>query len=154
MADHSRDRVEAAAKALTDEGAAPGSSSHSWRCEYPDRYGECGCVYETAGVILAASDEADRVAGVVRVDTRDEALLDRMAHLIDQMPTSGSATIAMALLDEIAAVDRLQAALAAAGAQPPTEEPEVWVDPRADLPPLNADKWWPAQPPLKEDDHG
>lgn len=58
-------RVEAAAKALTNEGGVPGGSIHSWRCEYPDRYGECGCVYEVAQIIVAAVDECDRAARVV-----------------------------------------------------------------------------------------
>lgn len=40
--------------ALLAEGAGPGSSLHSWRCEYPDRYGPCDCVGETASEVLAA----------------------------------------------------------------------------------------------------
>jgi hypothetical protein len=44
-------------KVLTDEGGAPGNSLHSWRCEYPDRYGECDCLTQTAESILAALDE-------------------------------------------------------------------------------------------------
>lgn len=47
--------VEAAAKAMTDEGAAPGNSIHGWRCEYPDRYGPCDCVNEVARAALAAA---------------------------------------------------------------------------------------------------
>ena len=46
--------VEAGAKALADEGGLPGSSIHSWRCEYPDRYGPCDCVPQTVVEILAA----------------------------------------------------------------------------------------------------
>lgn len=43
-------------------------------------------------------------------------------------------------------------ALVAAPVQPERdEEPEVWVDPRADLPPLAADSWRPVQP--EERDH-
>lgn len=59
--------VEVIAEALLAEGAAPGSSLHSWRCEYPDRYGECDCVPQTAKEILAAL----KAAGFV-VATRDE----------------------------------------------------------------------------------
>ena len=40
--------VEAAAQALSDEGGDPGNSIHSWRCEHPDRYGDCTCLRETA----------------------------------------------------------------------------------------------------------
>ena len=46
--------VEKAAQKLTDEGAAPGSSIHSWRCEYPERYGSCDCVDEVARIVLSA----------------------------------------------------------------------------------------------------
>lgn len=44
--------VEALAKVLIEEGAGVGSSIHGWRCEYPDRYGPCDCVDETARAIL------------------------------------------------------------------------------------------------------
>lgn len=37
---------------LTDEGGAPGSSLHSWRCEHPDRYGECDCLKWVAMSLL------------------------------------------------------------------------------------------------------
>ena len=46
---------QAAAKALLDEGGGPGNGLHSWRCEYPDRYGPCDCVQEVADLILAAA---------------------------------------------------------------------------------------------------
>lgn len=57
--------VTAVVKALHDEGAAPGSSIHSWRCEYPDAYGPCDCLSETARVILDAlnATRASRVTG-------------------------------------------------------------------------------------------
>ena len=32
---------------MISEGGGPGNSIHSWRCEYPDRYGPCDCVAET-----------------------------------------------------------------------------------------------------------
>ena len=32
----------------------PGNSLHSWRCEYPDRYGECACVEEMITDLLAS----------------------------------------------------------------------------------------------------
>lgn len=111
------DRVEAAAKALTAEGAAPGSSIHSWRCEYSDRYGECGCVHETAGIILAAADECDRVAGRVTIDTRGEGVLSAAAEFIyDLWPRND-----LARGDAREVARDLLAALAAAGAQPPPE---------------------------------
>jgi hypothetical protein len=40
--------IEAIVRALDDNGAGPGSSIHSWRCKYPDMYGPCDCVKETA----------------------------------------------------------------------------------------------------------
>jgi hypothetical protein len=47
-------------RALIDEGAGPGKSLHSWRCEYPDRYGPCDCVEgaarEVAAAVVAALD--------------------------------------------------------------------------------------------------
>ena len=46
--------VAIVAKVINDEGGAPGNSLHSWRCEYPDRYGACGCVDQTAQMILDA----------------------------------------------------------------------------------------------------
>ncbi len=36
-------------RVLLDEGGVVGSSLHSWRCEYPDRYGPCNCIPEVAG---------------------------------------------------------------------------------------------------------
>lgn len=39
---------------LRDEGGDPGSSLHSWRCEYPDRYGPCSCLREAASAVLDA----------------------------------------------------------------------------------------------------
>lgn len=68
---------KAAAKALLDEGGGPGNSFHSWRCEYPDRYGPCDCVQEVADSILAVaapllvSAEAERL----------QAELDRIANI-------------------------------------------------------------------------
>ena len=32
----------------------PGNSLHSWRCEYPDRYGECACVEEMITDLLSS----------------------------------------------------------------------------------------------------
>jgi hypothetical protein len=46
--------VEAIVKIIEDEGGGPGSSLHSWRCSYPDRYGQCDCIEVTAGQILDA----------------------------------------------------------------------------------------------------
>lgn len=64
VADHSRDRVEAAAKAMTlDLDVLP---------------------IQAASAALAAADEADRVAGVVRVDTRDDATVERLAERVHE----------------------------------------------------------------------
>lgn len=53
---------EVIAKALLDEGGGPGSSLHSWRCEHPDRYGDCDCVEQTAEVIVTALSEKGLLA--------------------------------------------------------------------------------------------
>lgn len=54
------DVVEAVAQTLINEGAAPGNSIHSWRCEYPDQYGPCNCVKAVADASLAALVEKMR----------------------------------------------------------------------------------------------
>ena len=51
--------VELVAKVLIQEGAAPGNSLHGWRCEYPERYGPCDCVKQTAQRIVSTLQEAD-----------------------------------------------------------------------------------------------
>lgn len=53
---------EALAKMLIREGAAPGGSVHSWRCDYPDIYGPCDCVEQLADEILASDWLAAHVA--------------------------------------------------------------------------------------------
>lgn len=55
--------AEVVERVLLDEGAAPGSSIHSWRCEHPDRYGDCTCVAEIAQEIAAALTARDDTAG-------------------------------------------------------------------------------------------
>ena len=61
---------EVIAATLIAEGGAPGNSLHSWRCEYPDRYGPCDCVPETAGVVL--DDLAAAGYSVVRLPDRKD----------------------------------------------------------------------------------
>lgn len=46
--------IERVAKALLDNGAEPGNSIHSWRCEHPDHYGPCNCVAEVAAEVVDA----------------------------------------------------------------------------------------------------
>jgi hypothetical protein len=54
--------IRAGEAALIAEGGAPGSSLHSWRCEYPDRDGRavphCDCVVTTVEEILKAAERA------------------------------------------------------------------------------------------------
>lgn len=33
-----------------------GASPHSWRCDYPDRYGDCTCVDEMIDAVLGAEE--------------------------------------------------------------------------------------------------
>ena len=44
-----REQIEAVMRGwgLTDEPDKDGDGIHSWRCEYPDRYGKCDC-FDTA----------------------------------------------------------------------------------------------------------
>lgn len=46
------DLRDALKKVLLSEGCSPGSSIHSWRCEYPERYGDCDCVGEVVDQLL------------------------------------------------------------------------------------------------------
>lgn len=46
--------VATVVQVINEEGGEPGNGLHSWRCEYPDRYGKCDCVELTAQMILAA----------------------------------------------------------------------------------------------------
>ena len=56
------DAIELVTVVINREGGLPGSSLHSWRCEYPlDQEGSCGCVEGVADeIVLALLD-----AGVV-----------------------------------------------------------------------------------------
>lgn len=62
------DRVEAAAKALSNE-----ADGVDWAEVFTDEDREMCRI--TAQRVLAAADECDRVVGVVPVDTRDDATL-------------------------------------------------------------------------------
>ena len=46
--------VKLVMRVLSEQGGDAGSGMHSWRCEYPDRYGKCDCLDEAARAILAA----------------------------------------------------------------------------------------------------
>jgi len=80
--------VEAAAKAILDEGGAPGHSLHSWRCERPDRFGECGCVEQTAREVLVAALPALRRQWAEEVALAIEAYRDRPRSLSEQLQRS------------------------------------------------------------------
>lgn len=75
MSAHDPALVAKVTRALLDEGAAPGNSIHSWRCEYPDRYGDCDCVEQTAREVL------DAVADQIRAQERE-----RIARAIEALP--------------------------------------------------------------------
>ena len=53
----SKEAIEAAARALRDEGLDDvGNSPHGWRCEFPDLYpGYCTCVIDIARAALEAA---------------------------------------------------------------------------------------------------
>lgn len=69
------DRVEAAAKAVVV--ALEPYASHS-RMTYSGSIGMGATPAELAGAVLAAADEADRVAGVVRIDLNDRQQVDAL----------------------------------------------------------------------------
>jgi hypothetical protein len=48
------DPVEIVERELNQNGASAGEGIHSWRCEYPEMYGACECVEETARDIITA----------------------------------------------------------------------------------------------------
>lgn len=62
-------------QALRAEGGDPGSSIHGWRCAYPDRYGPCDCLAESAAGILAA------IRPLIEAEVRAEA--DGLADALD-----------------------------------------------------------------------
>lgn len=48
------DTFERIKRVLVDNGLEPGYSLHGWRCEHPDRFGECDCVDGLANDIIRA----------------------------------------------------------------------------------------------------
>jgi len=74
VADHSRDRVEAAQRAASDWEtviAEDGKKAIVWRGQRSTE--------QVVLDVLAALDDCDRVAGVVRVDTSDAAKIETAA---------------------------------------------------------------------------
>ena len=47
-------RVEIIVRVITDWGGATGDGLHSWRCQYPERYGQCDCLADVAQEICDA----------------------------------------------------------------------------------------------------
>jgi hypothetical protein len=81
----------------------------------------------TARILLAAADEADRVAGVVRVDTRDAAMVKaldsarRLRAIVDNGGEYWPNYERVLAWDVLDAFERLAALAAAAGAAQPEE---------------------------------
>lgn len=73
---------EAVARALSDNGGDIGFSLHSWRCEYPDHYGPCDCLSETARDVLDAL--TSHLAEMVAQARRDA--LTESADALDGLP--------------------------------------------------------------------
>jgi hypothetical protein len=92
-------RTETAAKAVAETlapfGREPGRI-------HEGSIGWGATPHDLARSVLAAADGWDRDHGIVRVDTRDQATVMRLAYLIEQMPASASDTIAQTLLDDLA----------------------------------------------------
>jgi len=77
VAGHSRDRVEAAAKACFEHDRA----DTNWNATYDEMARADRDLYLTdARRAIAAADEFDRVAGVVRIDTRDAEFVVAVAR--------------------------------------------------------------------------
>lgn len=116
MTDHSEARVEAAAKAL-----------HAFGC--PDGCPGSSTDYLLVQGLLTAADEVDRSAGVVRVDTKDEALIDRLARVLCEVDQSDIPVERRETMEQTGSGDdfremvRAVFAELAAGAQPPPEGP-------------------------------
>jgi hypothetical protein len=77
--------AEVITTAISDEGGRPGSSIHSWRCEY-DRYGPCDCVAFVANEVVAALTAAGY--SIVRVPSVDA--LSNEIRRIDGNHTMGA----------------------------------------------------------------
>lgn len=73
--------LDAALAELRANGAEQCSSIHSWRCDYPDRYGPCNCMRETAEDVLAA------VRPLIEADVRKQVARD-----IERMPAARPGT--------------------------------------------------------------
>lgn len=52
-------KIELIERILVENGLEPGFSLHSWRCEHPDRYGECDCVHILAEDIADSLEKHD-----------------------------------------------------------------------------------------------
>lgn len=120
VTDHSEARVEAVAQAIYKAIVYGGGSCDHyriWGSEYRDH----------AVKVLAAADEADRVAGVIRVDTRDEALIDRLARVLCEVDQADIPVERRETMEQTGSGDdfrdmvRAVFAELAAGAQPPPE---------------------------------
>lgn len=88
-------------------------AEHCWTQDPADHKG----YYDQVRIVLAAADECDRVAGVVRVDTNDLATLERIVYALryTNWYRGDSVEAAGAVLTAIREI-------AAARAQPPPEE--------------------------------
>lgn len=121
MTDHSEARVEAAKRAASEwESFIAGDGVNSIRMRE-------GRTPERIAVdVLAAAEEADRTAGVIHVDTRDEALIDRLARVLCEVDQAHIPTERRETMEQTGSGDdfrdMIRAVLAAlAGAQPPPE---------------------------------
>lgn len=125
MTDRSEARVEVAAKALCEVLELPEFMATDVR--------DAEWLRRDALLILAAADDCDRAAGVVRVDTNDDGMAALIAAVLldvvygwnpaHEVPSNeaheSSMLAARAVLSQFAA-------LAAAGAQPEQEDHHYW----------------------------
>lgn len=86
--------VEALVAWLVEQGGSPGSSLHSWRCEHPDRYGECDCLTESARDLLASDWLAAREAAARAEEREALVVLDGLLHRWETVPALRRATAA------------------------------------------------------------
>lgn len=78
-----RDRLEAflRGEGLSDRPDLYGSSIHSWRCEYPDRYGACTCFADFLdGLVAVVEGRALPEPPVVWTGATTEAVAASWCH--------------------------------------------------------------------------
>lgn len=56
---------------------------HSWRCEYPERYGKCDCIAELVTDLAAVVAEARTEGAIAELEAAADLILAPSEHLRD-----------------------------------------------------------------------